>query len=343
MKVSIANVFVKNGDMEYNYNLFKKFYDKSLEQKDDLIIFPRMFLCGPKNDFSDKDFIYKNIDFLKDIVDLTQGKNTAILIGGIYYLDPYVKDGINYDGVTNDSTFFIKDGYLENTISRKEYSKVNHFNDYRHFDKELYLKNFQLEKNKFSVFISDDIYHDENIFLIKSQNTDFLICLDSTLNENSTIENRLIKISKFYRKPIIYLNNATFVDDGFLNGDIFVIDENQNVLISDNYKIDCLYTVHLDYEDGSEVYIKDKIDNVTNNKHNLLNKLSEIENKKVLFINGNICENYNLINNYEQKEVNFSDYCKIYNELDFKDKRLVEKIILNHLFFEDYIVYYDQK
>ena len=42
MKVSIANVFVKNGDMEYNYNLFKKFYDKSLEQKDDLIIFPRM-------------------------------------------------------------------------------------------------------------------------------------------------------------------------------------------------------------------------------------------------------------------------------------------------------------
>ena len=140
MKVSIANVFIKNGDIEYNYNLFEKFYLEAINNSIDLVIFPRLFLTGICNDFSNIDFINKSIKYLEKIIELTENKNTSVIIGGIYYLDAYTKNDLNYDSVINDSAFFIKNGYLEEIISRKEYLKNNEFNDYKFFDKSLYLK-----------------------------------------------------------------------------------------------------------------------------------------------------------------------------------------------------------
>ena len=318
MKVSIANIFIKNGDIEYNYNLFQKYYNEAIEKSIEILIFPRLFLTGPINNFLDKDFVKKSIDFLEKIVNLTKDKDTSVIIGGIYFLDEYFKDEIKYDSTTNDSAFFIKNGYLEEIISRKEYSKFNEFNDYRYFDKGLYLKNFEYKYNKFSVFISDDIYSDNNIFLLKSQNTDILICLDSTTNTNDFIKNRLIKISKFFRKPIVYLNNTTFVNNNFINGDVFIIDEEQKIILSDNYKNDNLYDFYIDYDDGSKVFINKIVNDVVDNKQFLINALSKIEGKKILL--------------KEKLNINFEDYCSLYNNFNEEDKNNFEKMVLKYLF-----------
>ena len=46
MKLGFARLYVKNGDVEYNYSNIEKFYRKALGKDLDMVIFPRLSLSG---------------------------------------------------------------------------------------------------------------------------------------------------------------------------------------------------------------------------------------------------------------------------------------------------------
>lgn len=340
MKFAIANIFTKNQAIEYNFEQIKKFYLEAVEKKTEIIIFPRLALTGFCGDLLlDKNFINKSIDYLQKIVELTEDKTTNIIIGGLYFKDNYEKDGIQYESCLNDSIFFISDGYLEDILNRKTIAKDNIFNDYKYFDKALYLDSFQYNNLNFCSLLLDDIYDNNNVFLIKDKEPSFLICLDSSIVANKL--KRIELIAKFLKCPVIYLNNSNYYDNNFFNGEIILIDKNKNVIYNYNYQQNEL--LFFGSNSQNDIFIQD-VNNIfmKNNNHKLLNQLSEIEDKKIL-INRHKIKNIDFINkltNFEIQNIDFNDYFKFFDYLNNDDQKIIKNSVIynlyhNYIYFEE--------
>lgn len=338
MKFAIANIFTKNKAIEYNFEQIKKFYLEAVEKKTEIVIFPRLALTGFCGDLLlDKNFINKSIEYLQKIVELTEDKTTNIVIGGLYFKDNYEKDGIKYASCLNDSVFFISDGYLEDILNRKDLAKNNIFDDYKYFDKALYLDSFQYSNLNFCSLILDDIYDDNNIFLIKDKNPDFLICLDSSITKNKL--QRIELISKFLKCAVIYINNSNYYDNNFFNGDIILIDKNKNVIYNYNYQKDEL--LFFGSNSQNDIFVQD-LNNIfiQNNNYKILNQLSSIENKKIL-INTNKIRNVDFISkltNVEIQTINFNEYFKFFDYLNKEEEKIIKNAVVNNL-YHNYIYF----
>jgi hypothetical protein len=169
---------------------------------------------------------------VEKIIDYTKDKKTRILLGCPYFINGYTKDEIIRKPRLYNSVILINDGYIDAVSSKTTIAKMNLFNEYRYFDMEFTLKSIIHEDDNFDVLISDDINENKNIFFIKERDTDFVICLDSEIPNNmENKKNQLIKIAKWTRKNIIYLNS--FNKDARLFGEVFVVNDTGEITFSD--------------------------------------------------------------------------------------------------------------
>lgn len=213
MKIFLAKTFLKSGDIEFNYSKILEVYEKAVKDNCDLLIFGEMSITGfpVYDDLLSESFIKKSDKFLEKIVDNTKGKKTRIVLGCPYFIKEYEKEGVIKKSQLFNSVILINDGYIDSISSKTSISKLNLFNEYRYFDKELVLKSINYENDNFDVLIADDIMENKNILYIKERDTDFVLCLDCDLQENmESKKKQLAKIAKWSDKNVIYLNNLSY-------------------------------------------------------------------------------------------------------------------------------------
>lgn len=327
MKYAIANIYTKNNDYEYNFEIIKKFYEEAKNNDVDIVIFPRLALIGFCDEaLLNKEYINKSLDYLSKVIDLTENNKTKIIIGSIYYEDEKLEDGIKKQSILNDCILFIDNGYIEDILKRKNISKENILNDYKYFDPSLFINSFTLNKENFAGILSDDIYFDNNVFLIQDRKIDNLICLDSSTLSNEKILKRIELISKFLKCNIIYLNNANFYkNEYYFNGDIILINKDKKTVLNTTYSSDKLV-----YFEINEDLKSDEV-TIINDNSSILNKYSEIENKK-LIINNKYENNEVLkkLKNYQIENLKYKEYFKFYDDLNKEEKIVLKNIITKY-------------
>ena len=82
MKISLCQINLKIGDLNYNIKKIKKFYE-SKSADADLVVFPELSLTGYllKDLVRDVHFLEKVLKFKAEIVEFTKDKKCALLFG----------------------------------------------------------------------------------------------------------------------------------------------------------------------------------------------------------------------------------------------------------------------
>lgn len=312
MKIGIARLFTKNCNIKYNFKIIEKLYNNAINLNLEIIIFPRLSISGFSiNDkFLDDKFLEEVILYTEKLIELTENKKTKILIGTIYYEKDYQENNNIFKKVLKDSAIFIDNSYIDDVVFRKEIDKLNILNDYRYFDKNNFLKNFEYQKKKFTVLLSDDIFSNFNVFLASDSKPDYIVCLDSSIRDITYKKKHLIKLSKFVNAPVFYINNATNFNNYLFKGEIILINEDFEIVYSDIYKDDSIFEFEIDCEDGTELFIKNK----------------KIENKtlyyllKKIFGKNKIILDYNSITKTEIKDI--EKYSQNFELVSFDKKKI---------------------
>ena len=345
MKLALGRFYNKNCDIRYNFEKILKLYKEAVNRNIEIVIFPRLAITGFFLDdiLYNNEFIKKIEKYLEKIITATVSEKTKILLGSPFLENDTFgneNDYIEYKKL-KDSVLFIDNGYIDSAIYRKEISKNNKLEDYKYFDKNSFLKYFFYNKKKFSVLLSDDIYNNFNIILINDNKPDYIICLDSSDNTKE-IEKHLIKLSKFSKSPVIYMNNTTYHEGMLFDGKIIMINENYELIINDNYKNDCLFEFEIDCDDGSELFVDKTYYKNNNDIYYVLKKY--FQRSKITL---DIDKYQNLLNNKNYNFIKFSDSnskcnCKIvnledyinielYNKLNKKEKNIIKNKIIEIL------------
>lgn len=260
MKIGFARIYTKNSDFKYNFENIKKFYFDAINKELEIVVFPRLALTGfsINNSFLNNDYLENMLSYFKKIIELTSGKNTKILIGGISYENDYYENGDIFKSTIKDSAFFIDNACIDSTIFRKEIDKNNILEDYKYFDKHDFLKFFEYKKKKFAVLLSDDIFSNFNIILVSDNKPNYIICIDSSNRKN--IEKQLIKLAKFSGAPVFYMNSTNYSDGDLFNGRIILINEDFHIIMNNLYNRDEIIDFEIDCEDGTELFLKNNFE-----------------------------------------------------------------------------------
>jgi len=130
IKVSLAQIEVKTGDIIGNTERIKESINKAISDKSDIIVFPETaitgYCCGSlfNNDF----FIKHNLRVLNDIAKATP-KNLHIFIGFVDF------KGLRKDGIPeiSNSVAILNDGKIIYTYDKQFMANGNHHEDKKYF------------------------------------------------------------------------------------------------------------------------------------------------------------------------------------------------------------------
>ena len=80
MKVALCQINTILGNFDYNYDNILKFYNKSIQLKSDIVVFPELVITGypPQDLLLNNDFINENLNVLSKIA---KNSTKPIIIG----------------------------------------------------------------------------------------------------------------------------------------------------------------------------------------------------------------------------------------------------------------------
>jgi predicted amidohydrolase len=341
MRIFLAKSFLKSGDIDFNYLKILKIYDMACEQECNLLIFGEMSITGfpVYDELLDENFIKKCDDMVEKIVEYTKGRKTRIILGCPYFIKEHItSDGIIKKTELFNSVILISDGFIDALSSKTNIAKLNLFNEYKYFDKEVILKSINYEDDNFDVLIADDIMENRNILYIKERNTDFVLCLDCEINKNIEIKKKqLVKIAKWTGKNVIYLNNLSYDNKNFYQflGESFVVNNIGDVVYENKIINEDLLKFEIGTVDGKIVVNNtnklskniDFIDIIANNyKENQI--ICEIVKCGIL-PNAKNLKFITFDESLKNQNVEFIDYKRYINNINF-DEIIKMIIIKNH-------------
>jgi len=232
MKIAIAQINTKVGDIQGNSIKIKKIIEKAAKLDIELTVFPELSLTGypPKDLLNNKDFVTANLSELEKIAHFA-GK-TACIIGHIDF-NPSLKGKALFN-----SAALIHKGKI---VAKRHKSLLP---DHDIFDESKYFepfgKNIPLEfkKQKISITICDDIlqdgpsprkqiYKNNPISNLTKTRPDIIINISaSSYCEGKTIKrNKLLtKIAKKTGSHLIYCNLVGANDELIFDGNSMVFD-----------------------------------------------------------------------------------------------------------------------
>jgi hypothetical protein len=341
MKIFFAKTFLKVGDIEFNYKKIISIYDEALKKNCNLLVFGEMALTGIPvvgDDFKvrgDSDLknvlqVEKSEDYLEKIVDYTKDKKTKIIIGCPRFIPTMTVDEIIKPAQLFNSVVFINDGYIESVASKTTFSKNNLLNEYKFFDRENVLRDLKYDIDNYSVLLGDDIMETKNIIFLKERDSEFLLCLDTSIEPP---KKQLEKLAKWTRKGLIYMNAFTYNKYQF-NGEFFILNGLGEFLYQNTNTTEEIIELGVGMVMGqSEVFLEKKM--AENEEFaNILARNNE--DKTVVYeVNerpkGNFEKNVKIISFKKIVGVEFIDYKKYIN-LDIELTRDAKKIIVEGLF-----------
>ncbi|MFM8211960.1 MAG: NAD+ synthase [Actinomycetes bacterium] len=237
LSIALAQVNPIVGDLEGNSALIKNFSKKAHELGASLVVFPEMVLTGyPIEDLSLRKSFQdaSKIALEKLATDLkNQGLADIFLIVG--YLDATgEKNTLGVPaGSPENAAAIIHNGQVIKKYVKHHLPNYGVFDEYRYFVPGEESCSIDIDGNKISLAICEDIWQDGGpITEISKQNTDLLIVINGSPFEHGKDDVRLQLLQKRVKQinaPIAYVNMVGGQDELVFDGDSIVVNKDGNI------------------------------------------------------------------------------------------------------------------
>jgi len=216
MKISLAEINPKVGDLKYNTKLIIKHAEIANKNGAEILVTPELSLCGypPEDLLLEKEFIDKCNHFLIEIA--KKFPKLKIIIG-----HPRRKNKLLFNSVS-----LLYKGKINKTYDKQKLPNYGVFDEKRYFSSGRKPGLFKHKGKKFGLLICEDIWEDGPLEELNQLNADYVICVNAspyefnkTKNKINIIQNRIDKLQGL---NLIYLNCVGGQDELLFDGNSFI-------------------------------------------------------------------------------------------------------------------------
>ena len=217
MKISLAEINSKVGDLKYNSKLIKKHADIADKNGAEILITPELSLCGypPEDLLLETEFIERCQHYLIEIAE--RFPKLKIIIGY-----PRLKNKQLFNSIS-----LLYGGKVSKTYDKQILPNYGVFDEKRYFSSGEKSVSFNHKGKKFGFLICEDIWQKGPLEELNKLNVDYVICVNAspyefnkTQNKINTIQDRLNKLKDL---NLIYLNSVGGQDELLFDGNSFII------------------------------------------------------------------------------------------------------------------------
>ena len=167
MRIALAQIDNIVGDLQFNKRKIIEYYNKAVQEKVDLVLFPELALTGytPRDLIEKKEFRAKTEAAAREIAKITT-KDTAIIFGSITEKDENVGTGIY------NSAILAYDGKIQFVQDKTLLPNYDVFDERRYFESAKKVSVFEYKGEKLGVSICEDIWNDDDYWKRRRYETD---------------------------------------------------------------------------------------------------------------------------------------------------------------------------
>ncbi len=224
MKVCLLQSNPILGNLTQNFNWLKTQIKK---QDADLFIAPEMALLGyPADDLiSDNFFIEKQQVLLEKFKSVLK-KNQMLIIGGV---------ALSKNERSNSAFLISKNNLIrQDKINLPNYGV---FDEKRYFEKGKKIEVFSFNKKKILVLICEDFWDKKIEKFYKDKKIDLCVVINASpfeIDKFSKRQARAIELTKKIKSPLIYLNMIGGQDDLVFDGESFILNKENELILKLN-------------------------------------------------------------------------------------------------------------
>jgi len=244
VKIAVAQINTKVGDLQGNYNKIVEYIDKAKKQKADIVVFPELAITGypPEDLLYNDQFICDAMKYVEKIIEET--KDILVILGYI--------DGSYQDRLYNACVAFYNGEELA-THFKKHLPNYSVFDEKRYFNtmnNPAFLKSygvFYYKNTKIAMNICEDIWVEEGIAKKQGKESpDIMINISCSPYYTQKIKEReslLISRAKEYKTNIVYCNLVGGQDELVFDGGSMIINP-KGQIVSRSYQFIEALLVH---------------------------------------------------------------------------------------------------
>ncbi len=212
------------GDIDANFLKIKNFYENNLDSQ--LVVYPEFALCGysPCDELFNLDFQNLINLYIHKLVEITQSQKTAMLVGSPYFIDNKIYN----------VALFIQNGEIKQIIYKSCFPNYGVFNEHRYFSTINNQSNIiEFLGVKIGVFICEDMWREDFVDKVVSQNPQILISINASVFESNKYnirKNLAQNVVKKAQVPLIYLNCVGALDEVVFDGSSFYMNLDYKIL-----------------------------------------------------------------------------------------------------------------
>ena len=216
MKISLAEINSKVGDLKYNANLIKKHADIAIKNGAEILITPELSLCGypPEDLLLETEFIDRCQHYLIAIAE--KFPKLKIIVG-----HPRRKNKLLFNSIS-----LLYGGKINKVYDKQKLPNYGVFDERRYFSPSKKPGVFRHKGQIFGLLICEDIWDEGPLEELSKLNVDYVVCVNASPYEfNKTkskfnfIQNRLNKLNDL---TLIYLNCVGGQDELLFDGNSFI-------------------------------------------------------------------------------------------------------------------------
>ncbi|MCC8417151.1 MAG: NAD+ synthase [Rickettsia endosymbiont of Bryobia graminum] len=217
MKILVAQLKPKIGDLDYNFTKVKEYYNLALKQNLDVLLLPELMTTGYlcEDLFLCSTFINDLQHYIDELAEIT--KNTALLLPAPIYQEQKLYNGI----------IAIQNGSLIG------YTTKRHLPNYKIFDEKRYFEQgnpqiIEINGIKLGVPICEDLWFPDVAKELKSMGAEILLVPNASPYEKDKFSKRIEKAENCFRDnnlPIIYCNQILGQDGVVFDGRSFIYND----------------------------------------------------------------------------------------------------------------------
>jgi NAD+ synthase (glutamine-hydrolysing) len=216
MKISLAEINSKVGDLKYNANLIKKYADIAIKNGVEILVTPELSLCGypPEDLLLETEFIDRCQHYLIEIAE--KFPKLKIIVG-----HPRRRNKLLFNSIS-----LLYGGKINKVYDKQKLPNYGVFDERRYFSPSKKPGVFRHKGQIFGLLICEDIWDEGPLEELSKLNVDYVVCVNASPYEfNKTkskfnfIQNRLNKLNDL---TLIYLNCVGGQDELLFDGNSFI-------------------------------------------------------------------------------------------------------------------------
>ena len=216
MKISLAEINSKVGDLKYNANLIKKHADIAIKNGAEILITPELSLCGypPEDLLLETEFIDRCQHYLIEIAE--KFPKLKIIVGY-----PRRKNKLLFNSIS-----LLYGGKINKVYDKQKLPNYGVFDEKRYFSPSKKPGVFKHKGKVFGLLICEDIWEEGPLEELSKLNVEYVVCVNAspyefnkTKNKFTIIQNRLNELNDF---TLIYLNCVGGQDELLFDGNSFI-------------------------------------------------------------------------------------------------------------------------